>query len=322
MAEQTAGAVHKAWREPDPFAEFLKPTMNARAMFAALHRVFRPRTYVEIGVFKGDSLARSRTKSIGVDPTFAITAELNCDVRLFRMTSDDFFARPDPFAHFDGVPVDLAYIDGMHLSEFALRDFMNVEKHMARTGVVTLDDMLPRNPLEAARTRRTGQWAGDVYKLHRVLETYRPDLTLMPVNVHPTGTYLVFGLDPDSTVLDDHYDEIEANLLTPDPQIVAQGWLERRSAVAPEALLELDVWERLIAAARGRPAGRRARAAMEADRFLGACSTIVRPQLVRMRAGVDAPVERLVKGWRRAWPRGSRHDARRSRALVRSALVR
>lgn len=215
-------------------------------MFAGLHRVFRPRTYLEIGVSKGGSLARSRAKSIGIDPAFAITAELNCDVRLFRATSDDFFTRADAFAHFDGVPVDVAYVDGMHLAEFALRDFMNVEKRMARTGVVALDDMLPRNPLEAARDRRTGPWAGDVYKLHRVLKTYRPDLTLVPLNVHPTGTYLVFGLDPDSTVLDEHYDEIEATLLTPDPQAVDQEWLERRSAVDPTALLELDVWESLV----------------------------------------------------------------------------
>ena len=153
------------------------------------------------------------------------------------------------------MPVDFAYIDGMHLSEFALRDFKNIEKRMARTGAVALDDMLPRNPLEAARDRRTGPWAGDVYKIHRVLETYRPDLTLVPVNVHPTGTYLVFGLDPDSTVLDEHYDEIEATLLTPDPQDVDQAWLERRSAVDPEALLQLDVWERLIQLRERDPSG-------------------------------------------------------------------
>jgi Methyltransferase domain len=233
-------------REPDPFANFPKPSRNTHAMLSGLHGVFQPRTYTEIGVAKGGSLTRSRTKSIGVDPAFRITAELNCHVRLFRATSDDFFARPDAFAHFDGVPVDFAYIDGNHLSEFALRDFMNIEKRMACTGVVALDDMLPRNALEAARDRLTRAWAGDVYKLHRILEMYRPELTLVPVNVHPTGTYLVFGLNPDSTVLDEHYDEIEATLLTPDPQAVEPEWLERLSAVDPEALLELDVWERLI----------------------------------------------------------------------------
>jgi hypothetical protein len=253
VPERTVEAVHQRWREPDPFANFPTPRMNARAMFAGLHRAFRPRTYVEIGVFKGHSLALSRTKSIGVDPGFAITAELDCDVRLFRETSDEFFARPDAFVHLDGVPVDFAYIDGMHFAEFALRDFMNIEKRMARTGVVALDDMLPRNPLEAARDRRTGQWTGDVYKLHCVLGTYRPDLTLVPVNVHPTGTYLVLGLNPDSTVLDEHYGEIEPTLRTPDPQLVNQEWLERRSAVDPEALLELDLWEKLIQLREGDP---------------------------------------------------------------------
>jgi hypothetical protein len=54
-------------------------------------------------------------------------------------------------------------------------------------------------------------------------------------------------------VIDGRYDEIEATLLTPDPQVVAQGWLERRSAVNPEALLQLDVWERLIELREGDP---------------------------------------------------------------------
>ena len=56
------------------------------------------------------------------------------------------FGRTNPLAHLEGMALDFAFIDGMHLSEFALRDFMNIEEHMDRAGVVVLDDVLPRNP--------------------------------------------------------------------------------------------------------------------------------------------------------------------------------
>ena len=46
------------------------------------------------------------------------------------MTSDDFFASHDLAQVLGGRPVDLAYIDGMHQFEFALRDFMNLERYV------------------------------------------------------------------------------------------------------------------------------------------------------------------------------------------------
>ena len=236
------------WAAHDPFADFPAPTGSGLSVLQGLHERLRPRTYVEIGVSRGRSLGLSRTRSIGVDPDFRITWPISCDVRIVKETSDDFFARPDAFDHFAGVPVDLGFIDGMHLAEFALRDFMHLERHMSRAGVIVLDDMLPRNSLEAYRIRRTKAWTGDVYKLHEVLTTYRPDLTIIPVNARLTGSYLVVGLDPDSTVLEEHYDEIEARIATPDPQVVPQDWLERRTAVDAATLLGLDVWEKLAAA--------------------------------------------------------------------------
>lgn len=243
MSHRPKGAL--PWAAPDPKASFPKVTATRHELLAGLHAQMQPRTYFEIGVDLGNSMAQSRTLSIGVDPAYTVTAEINCNLRLFRVTSDEFFARPDAFDHFDGHAIELAFIDGMHLAEYVVRDFMNVERHMSPGGVVILDDMLPRNSLEAFRIRRTRGWTGDVYKVHEILAEYRPDLTLVTVSTYPTGSYLVVGLDPSSTVLADHYAEIERRLVTPDPQVVPEEWLERRTAVDADRLLELDTWKRL-----------------------------------------------------------------------------
>ena len=51
------------------------------------------------------------------------TADTNDGINpLFPQTSDEFFARNDVGAELGGLPVDLAFIDGMHHFEFALRD--------------------------------------------------------------------------------------------------------------------------------------------------------------------------------------------------------
>lgn len=106
-----------------------------------------------------------------------------------------------------GVPADLAFIDGRHLSEFALHDFINTERLMARTGVVVFDDVLPRNGLDAARTRRTHDWAGEVSKAVEVIQRLREDIVVLLENTSPTGTAVLVGLDPTSTVPADRYDD-------------------------------------------------------------------------------------------------------------------
>ena len=136
----------------------------------------------------------------------------------------------------------------MHLFEFALRDFINVERYTSPTSVVVLDDMLPRSVTEAARDRTTSQWTGDVYKMVDVLREHRPDLTVVRVNTKPTGVVVVFGADSSSTVLRDHYDEILAAAIVPDPQPVPPRccsartrWLRRRFSRAGCGLR----WKRL-----------------------------------------------------------------------------
>jgi len=235
------------WQPPDPFVPHPEPRMSRHELLQGLHEKTRPRTYLEIGIRTGRSLTLSRARSIGVDPVFKIDNPIHCDVQLIKATSDDFFAGDDPLAHFDGVAVDLAFIDGMHLSEFALRDFINIEPFMADTGVVVLDDVLPRNGLEAARDRKTGPWTGDVYKVAEILRRRRPDLVVLLVNTEPTGTAVVVGVDQASTVLKEAYPDQEPYLLRPDPQTPPQEYLNRSIAVEPDVLLQSPIWEQLVA---------------------------------------------------------------------------
>ena len=135
----------------------------------------------------------------------------------------------------------------MHLSDFALRDFINIEPFMADTGVVVLDDVLPRNGLEAARDRKTEPWTGDVYKVVEILRRRRPDLVVLLINTAPTGTAVVVGVDQASTILQNAYAEEEPYLLRPDPQTPPQEYLDRSIAVEPDILLEFPLWDQLVA---------------------------------------------------------------------------
>jgi hypothetical protein len=225
--------------------------LRRHELLERLHELLEPRTYFEIGVRTGTSLALSRTTSVGVDPFFRIDREIRCDVHLVRTSSDEFFAREHPFAYLPEPVVDLAFIDGMHLAEYALRDLVNTEKYTHPGSVIVIDDMLPRSVDEAGRTRRGtaargGPWAGDVYKLVPVLRRHRPDLVVIEVDTRPTGTVVVIAPDRTSRVLEGVYDDLVADLVVEDPQVVPQETLARTHAVPAQQLLEAPIWSELV----------------------------------------------------------------------------
>jgi hypothetical protein len=210
-----------------------------------VHDVLEPPTYLEIGIRHGDSLALARAASVGVDPAYELKVDLPEHTTLFRETSDEYFDRPDPLEPFGGRPAALSFIDGMHLVEYALRDFVNVERYSDWTSVVVFDDIFPADAEMAARRRQTVQWTGDVYKILAILARHRSDLICLRVDTEPTGLLLVLGLDAESTKLDDRFDEIVLDTVRPDPQRVPPDVLERRHRVDPGALLEASFWSSL-----------------------------------------------------------------------------
>ncbi|MGI8459932.1 MAG: class I SAM-dependent methyltransferase [Propionibacteriaceae bacterium] len=224
--------------------------MDYYPFLAEIHRRLAPRTYLEIGVREGGSLSLARCRSVAIDPAFSIRFELDGDVALFRTTSDEYFARSEPLAPTNGTPFDLAFIDGLHLFEYAFRDFVNAERHSSPRGVIIFDDILPRTIDEAARGRHTRAWTGDVYPMLAVLAHYRPDLIVVPVGTQPTGLLFVLGLDPDNTVLSDNYHQIMADHRHADPQPVPAEVLDRLTVLPPERLLQAGVLDLLGRAAR------------------------------------------------------------------------
>jgi hypothetical protein len=104
---------------------------------------------------------------------------------------------------------------------------------------------------EAARDRHTMEWTGDVFKVAQVLERYRPELVVVPLDTTPTGLLLVLGADPDNTVLKDNYDAILAEYVGQDPQEVPEEILHRTQAADPSKVLLSQVWGELAAARTG-----------------------------------------------------------------------
>jgi hypothetical protein len=136
----------------------------------------------------------------------------------------------------------------MHHFEFALRDFIGLERHAAPSSVIAFDDVLPRNQQEAVRYDPVGPWTGDVFRICAALREYRPDLNQILVNTEPTGMLLVTGLDPGNDKLAAAYGDIVQRYVVPDPQPVPQEVFSRVGAIEAADALALPLWDELRAA--------------------------------------------------------------------------
>jgi predicted O-methyltransferase YrrM len=132
---------------------------------------------------------------LAIDPDFEITAPLTAPTRLFRETSDVFFAKRDLTALLGG-PVDLAFVDGMHRAEFVLRDILNLERHCTLHSVIVVDDVLPEDIAWTTRERQTQAWTGDVYKVIPFLRDHRPDLQIEVFDIEMKGLAVITRLNP------------------------------------------------------------------------------------------------------------------------------
>ena len=215
------------------------------ALLQRVHQWLAPRSYLEIGVSTGQSMRLASCPAVGIDPDPHPSEPLAPNQQLVLHTSDDVFAFTD-IAQRNG-PFDLAFIDGMHLVENVLLDFMNTERHCHEASVILIDDPCPAHPMQAERTRVSQFWTGDVWKIIPILHRLRPDLLVLVVDTDPTATLMVIGTDPLNTVLWDNYDEIISEAIVDAPTVDA-AILERTGAIDPSDPLLRKVLTMLAAA--------------------------------------------------------------------------
>jgi hypothetical protein len=188
------------------------------ALLKLIHDHLRPATYVEIGVQSGASFAQARadTLKVGIDPILPATQRSSSSEKYFAVESDAFFEQNDLRQVLGGQPLDLAFVDGMHLFEFVLRDFINLERFCAAESVILIHDCYPYNAEVASRTAPANMdevgWTGDIWKLIVCLKRYRPDLRVSVADSPPAGLGIVTGLDPESSILRARATEICAAL--------------------------------------------------------------------------------------------------------------
>jgi tetratricopeptide (TPR) repeat protein len=200
----------------------------------------QPRTYVEIGVFRGDSLklAKPPTLAVGIDPAPQLMFPLAANHKVFVETSDAFFANHDLRAELKGMPVDLAFIDGMHNFEFALRDFANLERCCTEQSTILIHDCYPVDRESADRKPRPAHWSGDIWRLIVLLKKYRPDLAVRTIGAPPTGLGMVRNLAPGSRILFERHDELCREFLALDYSYLDTDMPEKLSLFPNE-------WERI-----------------------------------------------------------------------------
>ncbi len=191
-------------------AATLLPGPDYLTVLGWIHSMLRPAVYVEIGVRNGDSLraALPGTTCIGIDPAPALSGDFPAAPTMFEMTSDQFFETVFPGSVLNARPISFAFIDGLHLFEQSLRDFINLEKFASPESVITIHDCIPLDDLTSARERTTDFYTGDIWKLPVALRQYRPDLQISVIRTGPTGLCLVSRLDPVSKALESSYEDI------------------------------------------------------------------------------------------------------------------
>lgn len=213
-------------------SELQLPGEHYFKLLARVHAHVRPATYLEVGVSRGESLrlVGAQTLALGIDPQPRVSFELPPNNILFAQTSDEFFARRDVPKLLGGAALDMAFIDGMHHFEYALRDFINIEPLCTPRSLIFIHDCYPIDARSAERDQSTAFWSGDIWRLLVLLKKYRPDLSIHTLGAPPTGLGLITHLDPHST-------RLRQTL----PQLIEEGLALDYASIAPRRAEALNL---------------------------------------------------------------------------------
>ncbi|MEN3230377.1 class I SAM-dependent methyltransferase [Methylorubrum rhodesianum] len=223
--------------------------LHYMSLMSSLSKLRETQNYLEIGVQQGIHFSVIHANhAVAVDPGFLINQNIannKNSVYMHNGTSDSFFRSQYANDAMKG-RIDLAFLDGLHVFEFLLRDFFNTEALSATHGLIALHDCLPitaamaqRNEAEAhkmgADTHFPGAWTGDVWKVVSILKKFRKDLRVLCFSAAPTGLILITNLDPTSTTLRDNYlDIVEEYAKIPNDQAAIEAFYDGIELLAPE----------------------------------------------------------------------------------------
>lgn len=178
--------------------------------------------YFEIGTRTGASLVLSQSPSVAIDPYFQLSEDPigNKDFcLLFQETSDSFFQ--NSMSKLLNLRCQLAFIDGMHLFECALRDFINLAKISAEKSLFLFHDPIPWTYRMATRNNeklgRNEAWTGDIWKLVHILSEVGMKDGIKLLSSAPSGLLAV--LNPEEAAikeLEKNYDYICSKWLNVD----------------------------------------------------------------------------------------------------------
>lgn len=248
---------NKIHTQTEQFSRPIHSGEHYQHVLKKIHELLSPATYFEIGTAEGKTLELAKCASISVDPMFQIANNVigrKPSCQLFQTDSDEFFSMHKPDQIF-GAPIEFAFLDGMHLFEFLLRDFINTEKYCSKSSLVVMHDCIPTDSYLARRdpndlslshvSPHVMWWAGDVWKVVAILKKYRCDLNIIAFDAPPTGLVCITNLDPNSRYLANNYDNIvkEFSNYLSDKHSLEEYWnsLNIIDTKSPDYLHEISV---------------------------------------------------------------------------------
>jgi hypothetical protein len=153
--------------------------------------------YLEIGVEYGECFNEVHfINKIGVDPDPKFNPT---NGKLFKLTSDDYFIQYnnedtssiDSDDIIDEPPIfDVIFIDGMHQTEYILKDINNSLRILSDKGIIFIDDILPLNYNEQLKVpikhyyengilKYGENWTGDIWKvIYHILKNYKDHIKM------------------------------------------------------------------------------------------------------------------------------------------------
>jgi len=167
------------------------------AFLALMKRVFRPRTYIEVGIRKAATLLSDPVPEfvVGIDPDPELSADgiRGCrNLLIMRSKSDDAFGELFSGKFLGERRSDFAFLHGVHRCEVVLRDIANCARLSRDGALIFVHDVLPENQSQASREPRPGRWMGDVYKIVPTIWRFLSWVPMLLVNdIPPSGMLLL-----------------------------------------------------------------------------------------------------------------------------------